>query len=76
VRALTSVLLEAFRAGALKGDRPEQGFRVRCDDRNNPPEQDPGMVVCDIEVAPAAPMEFIHLRLLVGQEGRLEVIEA
>jgi uncharacterized protein len=76
VRALTSVLLEAFRAGALRGARPEQGFAVRCDDTNNPPEQDPGLLVCDIDVAPAVPMEFIRLRLLVGQEGRLEVIEA
>jgi hypothetical protein len=76
VRALTSVLLEAFRAGALKGTRPEQAFEVRCDDTTNPPEQDPGLLVCEVAVAPAAPMEFIRLRLLLGQEGRLEVIEA
>lgn len=76
VRAVTSVLLEAFRAGALKGARPAEAFTVRCDDTNNPPEQDPGLVVCEIGVAPAVPMEFIRLRLLLGQEGRLEVIEA
>jgi len=76
VRALTSVLLSAFRAGALAGDRPEQAFRVVCDDTNNPPEQDPGQLVCEIEVAPAAPMEFIRLRLVLGQDRDLEVIEA
>ncbi|GAB3451436.1 phage tail protein [Actinophytocola sediminis] len=75
VRALTSVLLEAFRTGALAGARPEQAFRVVCDDTNNPPEQDPGQVVCEIEVAPAVPMEFIRLRLVLGQDRGLEVIE-
>jgi phage tail sheath protein FI len=76
VRAVTSVLLSAFRAGALAGARPEQAFRVVCDDGNNPPEQDPGELVCEIEVAPAAPMEFIRLRLVLGQDRGLEVIEA
>ena len=37
VRAVTSVLLEAFRAGALAGHPPEEAFRVACDDTNNPP---------------------------------------
>jgi uncharacterized protein len=76
VRAVTSVLLAAFRAGALAGARPQDGFRVVCDESNNPPGADPGQVVCEIAVAPAVPMEFIHLRLLVGPEGRLEVVEA
>ncbi|MFD2467665.1 phage tail sheath family protein [Amycolatopsis silviterrae] len=76
VRALTSVLLSAFRAGALAGSRPEQAFRVVCDDVTNPPERDPGQVVCEIEVAPAVPMEFIRLRLVLGQDRSLEVIEA
>ncbi|MEV3987793.1 phage tail sheath subtilisin-like domain-containing protein [Streptomyces sp. NPDC049837] len=76
VRAVTSVLLSAFRAGALAGARPEQAFWVVCDDTNNPPEQDPGQLVCEIEVAPAVPMEFIRLRLVLGQDRGLEVIEA
>ena len=75
VRAITSVLLEAFRTGALAGTRPEDAFRVVCDDSNNPPEQDPGQVVCEIQVAPAVPMEFIRLRLVLGQDRGLEVIE-
>ncbi|MEU6549158.1 phage tail sheath subtilisin-like domain-containing protein [Streptomyces sp. NPDC046915] len=76
VRAVTSVLLAAFRTGALTGARPEQAFQVVCDDTNNPPEQDPGQLVCEIEVAPAVPMEFIRLRLVLGQDRGLEVIEA
>jgi len=76
VRAITSVLLENFRTGALAGTRPEQAFQVVCDDTNNPSTQDPGMVVCDVEVAPAVPMEFIRLRLVLGQDRGLEVIES
>ncbi|MEO3974825.1 phage tail sheath subtilisin-like domain-containing protein [Streptomyces sp. CAU 1734] len=76
VRAVTSVLLAAFRAGALAGARAEQAFRVVCDDGNNPPEADPGRVVCDIEAAPAVPMEFIRIRLVLGRDSGLEVIEA
>lgn len=76
VRAITSVLLEAYNAGALQGDRPEEGFRVQCDDANNPPEQvDLGQLVCDIELAPAVPMEFIHIRLVLNTNGLLEVVE-
>jgi len=76
VRGVTSVLLAAFRAGALAGSRPQEAFQVVCDDTNNPPGADPGQVVCDIAVAPAVPMEFIHLRLIVGQQSQAEVIEA
>jgi phage tail sheath protein FI len=76
VRGVTSVLLAAFRAGALAGARPQDGFRVVCDDTNNPPGSDPGQVICDISVAPAVPMEFIHLRLVAGQQSQAEVIEA
>lgn len=76
VRAITGLLLEAFRAGALKGAREEEGFQVRCDGSNNPPEEeDLGRVVCEIALAPAVPMEFIILRVAFTTEGRLEVIE-
>jgi hypothetical protein len=76
VRGVTSVLLSAFRSGALAGSRPEQAFRVKCDEENNPAGQDPGLVVCDVEVTPTTPMEFIHIRLVLGQDRGLEVIEA
>jgi phage tail sheath protein FI len=76
VRGVTSVLLSAFRSGALAGSRPEQAFRVKCDDENNPADQDPGLVVCDVELTPATPMEFINIRLVLGQDRGLEVLEA
>lgn len=75
-RGVTSVLLEAWRGGALKGARPEQAFRVKCDEETNPPEErDLGRVQCVVEFAPAVPMEFITLRIELGREGNLEVFE-
>lgn len=76
VRAITTVLLEAWRAGALHGQRPEQAFLVRCDEMTNPPEsEDAGLVTCEVRLAPAAPMEFITLRIALSREGQLEVVE-
>jgi hypothetical protein len=73
-RAITAVLLESFRAGALKGVRAEEAFRVQCDDQTNPPdEQDLGRCVCLISVAPAVPMEFITLRVALSADGSIEV---
>ena len=75
-RALNGVLMEAFRTGALKGAAPEEAYRVRCDETTNPPETvDAGQVICEIDVAPAMPMEFITLRLTIGPQGLLEVVE-
>jgi len=75
VRAVTTVLLEAWRRGGLKGDRPDEAFRVQCDEELNPPaERDLGRVLCKIELAPAVPMEFIELRVALAADGRLEVL--
>ena len=76
VRAVTTVLMQAYRAGALKGERPSQGFSVVCDESNNPPASiDGGFVICEIQIAPATPMEFITLRISLSSDGRLEMIE-
>lgn len=76
VRAITSVLLEAFRAGALKGTRPEEAFQVACDDTTNPPDAfDTGFCVAEVALAPAHPMEFITLIVSLTQDGSLEVLE-
>lgn len=75
-RAVSGVLLEAHRSGFLQGETPAQAFRVTCDETTNTPDRiDAGEVVCEIEVAPAAPMEFITLRLTLGAQGLLEVVE-
>ncbi|WP_428268704.1 phage tail sheath subtilisin-like domain-containing protein [Haliangium sp.] len=74
-RAITTVLLSAFRSGALRGARPEQAFRVQCDAETNPVEdRDLGRCLCLVELAPAAPMEFIELRIALSQDGALEVL--
>jgi Bacteriophage tail sheath protein len=76
VRAVSGVLLEAFRAGLLQGATPDEAYRVRCDETTNTPDLvDAGQVVCEIEIAPAVPMEFITLRLTLGAQGLLEVVE-
>jgi phage tail sheath protein FI len=73
-RCATTVLLEAWRARALKGDRPEHGFLVRCDAELNRPEvAEAGQVVCEISLALAVPMEFITIRVALSAEGRVEV---
>jgi hypothetical protein len=75
-RAVNGLLMEAFRSGALQGTTPAEAYRVRCDDTTNPPDVvDAGQLVCEIAIAPAAPMEFITLRLTLGAEGLLEVVE-
>jgi phage tail sheath protein FI len=77
VRSITTVLLEAYRAGGLKGARPEEAFVVRCDEKTNPPEEvDNGRLLCEIELAPATPMEFITLRIALSADATLEVFEA
>jgi phage tail sheath protein FI len=77
VRSITTVLLEAYRAGALQGVQPSQAFQVICDATTNPPEQiDQGTVVCNVKIAPAVPMEFITLRVAVSAQGQLEVFES
>jgi hypothetical protein len=75
VRAVTTVLMPAFRAGALRGLRPEEAFRVKCDEETNPPEErDAGRCLCVVAVAPATPMEFIELRVALSRDGTLEVL--
>ncbi len=77
VRAVTTVLVEAWRGGALKGERPDEAFLVQCDDKTNPPEErELGRCVCNISVAPVAPMEFIVFRVALSGEGTLEVFES
>jgi hypothetical protein len=76
VRAITTVLLQAYRAGALAGTTPSEAFSVQCDAQTNPPEAiDTGRVLCLVSVAPAVPMEFILLKITLDTEGRLEVLQ-
>ncbi len=74
VRSLTTVLREAWRAGALRGHRPEEAFRVVCDQTTQSTDDiDGGRCICEVHVALAAPMEFIVLRVALRRDGTLEV---
>jgi hypothetical protein len=73
---LRTVLLQAYRSGALAGRTDEEAFSVRCDDTTTlPADRDAGRVICRIQLTPANPMEVIKVQLSVAAEGRLEVIE-
>lgn len=77
VRSITTVLLETYRAGGLKGERPEEAFRVRCDEKTTTQDDiDNGRMFCEIDIAPAIPMEFIMLRIAVSADATLEVFES
>jgi phage tail sheath protein FI len=76
-RGITSVLLQAYRAGALQGTDPKEAFEVRCDDTTtSEDDRDNGLVYCEIGFAPAVPMEFIHLRIGISREGQLDILES
>jgi phage tail sheath protein FI len=75
-RGVTTVLVEAYRSGALRGANPAEAFTVRCDsDTTTDEDQGVGRVVCEVAFVPANPMEVITIRLLLAPDGRLEVIE-
>jgi hypothetical protein len=75
-QTMRTVLLQAYRSGALAGRTDEEAFRVRCDDTTTiPADRDAGRVVCSIQLTPANPMEVIKVQLSLSAEGRLEVIE-
>lgn len=77
VRSITTILLETYRAGGLKGARPEEAFRVRCDEKTTTQQDiDNGRLFCEIDIAPATPMEFIMLRIAVSADATLEVFES
>ena len=67
-RAVTTVLLAAYRGGALAGSSPAEAFAVSTTGQGE-------LVVCELRFAPVEPMEFITVRITLGPEGRLEVIE-
>ena len=64
-RELTTFLTNLQRDGALQGATPAQGFFIKCDAENNPPEvRDVGNVIVEIGLAPLAPSEFIVVRIV------------
>lgn len=65
--SLIALLQLFFERGAFRGTTPEQGYFVRCDDVTTPPEaRNSGQLIALVGIAPAAPCEFIVLR--IGRE--------
>ena len=74
--ALTSLLLEEWRRGALAGKQAPEAFYVNCSEAQNPPDNRArGMLVAEVGVAPVKPFEFIVVRVGVS-DNALEVVEA
>lgn len=62
--------LELFQRGGLKGSSPAEGFFVKCDAETNPIEvRQAGQVVAEIGLAPAAPAEFVIVRIVRSANG-------
>jgi hypothetical protein len=72
-RELSTYLTELWRAGAIKGEKPEQAFYIKCDAETNPPEsRDAGQTITEIGLAPSKPAEFVAVRVVLhtGVEPR------
>jgi hypothetical protein len=75
-RDLTRLLRDLFLRGAFAGGKQSDAFFVRVDQTLNPPDaQDAGVLTCMIGVAPAVPLEFLLVRLIV-QQNTATVTEA
>ena len=75
-RVVRSMLDEIWRRGMLDGARPDQAYRVTCDASTNPPDVvERGMVVCQIELLPPEPAEFVVVRIGRSQSG-VTILEA
>ncbi len=73
---LRQYLHRLFLAGAFRGASDEEAFFVRCDAGLHPQAVlDAGMLIAEIGVSPAEPLEFILLRLSRDGDGTLMVTE-
>jgi hypothetical protein len=69
-RELEAKLTDLFLRGAFKGRSPDEAFRIKCDEENNPADaRAAGRLQVDVQVAPAAPQQFIQIRLIRSAEG-------
>ncbi|WP_045300104.1 phage tail sheath C-terminal domain-containing protein [Saccharothrix sp. ST-888] len=68
--AVTQLLRDLFRDGALAGADEDQAFFVRCDEGLNPAwSQGLGRLVAEVGVAPAQPLEYLVLRIAQDADG-------
>jgi hypothetical protein len=63
-QSVTNFLTDVWRAGAIEGTEPEQGFFVKCDRTTmTQSEIDNGQLIVVIGVAPVKPAEFVIIRI-------------
>jgi phage tail sheath protein FI len=63
-QSVTNFLTDVWRAGALEGTEPGQGFFVKCDlTTMTQSDIDNGRLICVIGVAPVKPAEFVIIRI-------------
>jgi hypothetical protein len=71
---VSAFLRQLFRANAFAGATEETSFFVHCDDRNNPQSLvDRGVLLAEIGIRPAEPLEFILFRLVRSADGALSM---
>ena len=74
--SLNVFLQTIWLAGGLMGARPSEAYFVKCDKTNNTPTTiDAGLLVCQVGVAVAAPMEFLVFEMRRSVAGA-QVVEA
>jgi phage tail sheath protein FI len=75
-RDLTRILRDIFLNGGLAGSKPSDAFLVQIDATLNPPSAiDAGILTALVAVAPAIPLEFLVVKLVV-QDNTASVTEA
>lgn len=75
-REINAYLESLYLKGALKGETAKDAFFVRCDNTTNTSERrDLGQLVTEIGLAPAAPCEFILIRIIHSDSGT-QVVQA
>jgi uncharacterized protein len=69
-RELTAYCDELHRSGALRGQRPDEAYFVRCDEETNDAEvRALGAVVAEVGLAPALPGELLVVRIMHSDSG-------
>jgi uncharacterized protein len=67
---LQCYLNDVYRSGALKGANARDAYFVKCDAETNPAEaRDAGQVKAIVGIAPAAPAEFVIVRITLSADG-------
>lgn len=76
-RQLSAVGLTLFRNGGLRGENPQQAFRVRCD-RTTMTQRDidSGRLIAEVEYRPVAPLELIRVSLALAENREVTLVSS